>query len=178
MSNSSLWATKWKSTSHVYLAEYQHRPDSSGVCEHLSKTHNTVFLWQINTPILAPSPPALHLVPSPFSSPFLWENWSVRMELYQAADRVICPRSLPSPHFWHMNKKCSLFVLLHCGISLKEHVTQGSHEAAGRQIGAGSRLVAITYPHRCPKKISKHFQTWILLYWYTVKFYGMTLHII
>lgn len=60
------------------------------------------------------------------------------------------PCSLPSPHFWHMNKKCSLFVLLHCGISLKEYTTQGSHGDAGRQVGAGNRLLAIAYSSQTP----------------------------
>lgn len=65
----------------------------------------------------------------------------MRTELYQAADRVIRPA--PSLHHtFDTLIKNAAYVLFHCGISLKEQATPGSHEAAGRLVGAGGRPVA------------------------------------
>lgn len=141
-----------KSTSLVYLAKYQHRPDSSGLCGHLSNTHNTVFLWQINTTILAPSLLLFHLVSAPFSSPFLWENLSMRMELYQAADRVICPA--PSLHHildtWIKNAAslfCFTVALVWRNTPHRAHMKMLVDK---RELGIGC-LPSLTL-HRCPKK--------------------------
>lgn len=166
-----------KSTSLVYQSKYQHRLDSSGLCGHLSKRHNTVFLWQINTTILAPSPPSLHLVPATFSSPFLWENWSVRMELYQAADRVICPA--PSLHHtfdtWIKNAAslfCFTVALVWRNMPHRAHMKLWVDKW---ELGVGW-LPSLSL-HRCPKKKRLNFPTHGFYYIDAVRFYRMSSHI-
>lgn len=140
-----------KPTNIFYLAKYQHRPNSSGLCRHLSKTHNTGGISLTNqyhhfgSFSSLTSPCACSFLISLSMGELICEDGIISSSRYSDM-----PCSLPSPHFWHMNKKYSLFVFLHCGISLKEYATQGSHETAGIQVGARSRLVAIAYSSQMP----------------------------